>query len=144
MIVLISSCLLGINCRYDGGNNRAKMLDKMIQEHQLTPVCPEQLGGLPTPREPSNIINGDGRDVLDGKARVINIIGEDVTQAFIKGARETLKIAMLFGVEKAILKARSPSCGLATPYCESNSGSGPGVTAALLISNDIEIIEIDS
>ena len=141
MPVLVSACLLGIRCRYDRGHNRTEEVIKTVKEIQFIPICPEQLGGLPTPRAPSNIIDGDGNDVLNGNARVISITGEDVTEAFIKGAEESFKLTLLSGAKKAILKRRSPSCGLSTPYCETNSGYGPGVTAALFISHDIEIIE---
>jgi len=110
---------------------------------QFIPVCPEQLGGLPTPRALSNIVKGDGKTVLAGGAQVTNSLGEDVTAAFIKGARETLKLARITGAKKAILKDKSPSCGLNTPYCETDTGYGLGVTAALLLSAGIEIIEIN-
>jgi len=139
--VLVSACLLGIRCRYDKGHNRNEEIIKTVKETRFIPICPEQLGGLPTPRAPSNIINGDGKDVLNGNARVISTTGDDVTGAFIEGAQESLKLAILSGAKKAILKRRSPSCGLSTPYCETNSGYGPGVTAVLFTSHDIEIIE---
>jgi uncharacterized protein YbbK (DUF523 family) len=141
--VLISSCLLGITCRYDGGHSRVEEIVTKAHEIHLIPVCPEQLGGLPTPRAPSNIINGDGKRVLSEHARVVNSLGEDVTQAFLKGARETLNLARMTGATKALLKHKSPSCGLATPYCETDSGYGVGVTAALLLSAGIEVIEIN-
>lgn len=143
MPVLISGCLLGIECRYDGGHSRVEEIIKKAQEMQFIPICPEQLGGLPTPRAPSNIVKGDGKGVLAGHARVINTLGEDVTEAFIKGAQESLKLARLTGAKKAILKNKSPSCGLNTPYCETDTGYGLGVTAALLLSAGIEIIEIN-
>ncbi len=140
--VLISSCLLGIECRYDGGHSRVEEIIKRAKEMQFIPVCPEQFGGLPTPRAPSSIVKGDGKDVLAGHARVINSLGEDVTEAFIKGARESLKLARITGAKKAILKNKSPACGLNTPYCETDTGHGLGVTAALLLSAGIEIVEI--
>ncbi len=143
MPVLISSCLLGIECRYDAYHSRDDEIIKKAQEIQFIPICPEQLGGLSTPRAPSNIIKGDGKGVLFGHAQVINILGEDVTEAFIKGARESLKLARITGATKAILKNKSPSCGLNTPYCETDTGYGMGVTAALLLSNGIRIIEIN-
>ncbi len=143
MPVLISGCLLGIECRYDGGHSRVEEIIEKAQEMQFIPICPEQLGGLPTPRAPSNIVKGDGKGVLAGHARVINTLGEDVTEAFIKGAQESLKLARLTGAKKAILKNKSPSCGLNTPYCETDTGYGLGVTAALLLSAGIEIIEIN-
>ena len=142
MPVLISSCLLGIECRYDGGHSRVEDIIKKAQEIQFIPICPEQLGGLPTPRAQSNIVKGDGKGVLTGNARVINSLGEDVTGAFIKGAQESLKLARITGAKKAILKDKSPSCGLSTPYCETDTGHGLGVTAALFLSAGIEIIEI--
>lgn len=140
--VLISSCLLGIECRYDGGHSRVEEIIKRAKEIRFIPICPEQFGGLPTPRAPSSIVKGDGKDVLAGHARVINSLGEDVTEAFIKGAQESLKLARITGAKKAILKNKSPACGLNTPYCETDAGHGLGVTAALLLSAGIEIIEI--
>ena len=110
----------------------------------VIPICPEQLGGLPTPRPPSNIVNGDGEEVLCGRARVINDRGEDVTGAFLKGARETLALARLTGAKKAFLKGKSPSCGLRTPYCETDTGYGIGVTAALLLREGIEVVEVNA
>jgi uncharacterized protein YbbK (DUF523 family) len=110
----------------------------------IIPICPEQLGGLPTPRPPSTIVNGDGEEVLRGRARVINDRGEDVTGAFLKGARESLALAKLTGAQKAFLKGKSPSCGLRTPYCETATGYGIGVTAALLLCNGIEVVEMNS
>lgn len=141
--MLISSCLLGIGCRYDGSHSRVEEIIKKSQEVQFIPICPEQLGGLPTPRAPSNIVKGDGKGVLAGQAQVVNSLGEDVTGSFMKGAWETLKLARITGAKKAILKNKSPSCGLTTPYCETDTGYGIGVTAALLLSAGIEIVEID-
>ena len=143
MPILISSCLLGIKCRYDGGHCRSEEIIEKAQEIQFIPICPEQLGGLSTPRVPSYIVEGDGKGVLSGHARVINSLGKDVTEAFIKGARESLKLAQLTGATKAILKNKSPSCGLNTPYCETDTGYGLGVTAALLLKAGITIIEIN-
>ncbi len=143
MPVLISSCLLGIGCRYDGSHSRVEEIIRKAQEMQFIPICPEQLGGLPTPRASSKIAAGDGKGVLAGHARVIDSLGEDVTGAFIKGARETLKLARITGAKKAILKNKSPSCGLNTPYCETDTGYGLGVTAAILLDAGIEVVEID-
>jgi uncharacterized protein YbbK (DUF523 family) len=142
--VLVSSCLLGVACRYDGDHSLAEEIARKARQMHVIPICPEQLGGLPTPRPPSNIVNGDGEEVLRGRARVINDQGEDVTQAFLKGARETLALAKLTGAQKAILKGKSPSCGLRTPYCETETGYGIGVTAALLLRNGIEIVEANA
>ncbi len=143
MPVLISSCLLGVECRHDGAHSRVEEIVKKARELHLLPVCPEQLGGLPTPRLPSNMVRGDGQGVLAGFARVVNTAGEDVTTAFLKGARETLSLAEVTGATKAFLRKGSPSCGLTTSYCETDSGYGVGVTAALLLKAGIEIVEID-
>jgi uncharacterized protein YbbK (DUF523 family) len=140
---LISSCLLGITCRYDGGHSSVDEIVVKLRDLHLIPICPEQLGGLPTPRSPSTIVKGDGRAVLAGHGQVINSSGQDVTAAFLKGARETLRLAEISGATTALLKNKSPSCGLATPYCEADNGYGIGVTAALLTSAGIEVIEID-
>ncbi len=97
------------------------------------PVCPEQLGGLSTPRPPARIVGGDGFDVLAGRAKVIRRgDGVDVTEAFVRGAKECLKLVEIFGLEKALLKAKSPSCGLMRPV---------GVTAAALLLSGVEIRE---
>jgi uncharacterized protein YbbK (DUF523 family) len=141
--VLISSCLLGIACRYDGEHSRVEELVAKLRDLHFIPICPEQLGGLPTPRSPVTIIHGDGRAVLTGNGKVMNSLGQDVTAAFLKGARETLRLAEISGAKTALLKNKSPSCGLATPYCETDTGYGLGVTAALLTSAGIEVIEID-
>lgn len=106
------------------------------------PFCPEQLGGLPTPRPPANMKGGDGQDVLLGKAKLINAAGNDVTDAFRKGAKEAYLLARLAGVSLSIMKDRSPSCGLTTPYCEKTNGHGIGVTAALFLSNGINVFEL--
>ncbi len=144
MPVLVSSCLLGVSCRYDGDHSLAKEIARKVRHMHVIPICPEQLGGLPTPRPPSKIVNGDGEEVLRGRARVINDRGEDVTRAFLKGARETLALAKLTGAQKALLKAKSPSCGLRTPYCKTDTGYGIGVTAALLLREGIEVVEVNA
>jgi uncharacterized protein YbbK (DUF523 family) len=109
-MILVSACLAGINCKYNGKNNLNRKIQKLVKEGKAIPVCPEQLGGLPTPRESANL-TGNGLNVLQGVAKVLTKSGKDVTINFVKGAREVLKLAKLLGVEKAILKARSPSCG---------------------------------
>jgi len=141
--ILISGCLIGVCCRYDGGESGSSGIIKFSSSTNFIPFCPEQLGGLPTPRPPADIKGGDGRDVLSGKARVINAKGEDVTIAFRKGAEESLRLARLFGVRIALLKDKSPSCGMSTVYCEGSTESGMGVTAALFESSGIKMMEID-
>ena len=139
---MISACLIGVNCRYDGGHSTCPDLLSYVADVSFIPFCPEQLGGLPTPRPAANIKGGDGRQVLEGKARLINSDGEDVTRAFVKGAEEAYALARLSGSRLAIMKDRSPSCGLATPYVDTPSGQGIGVTAALFISRGIRIFEL--
>ena len=142
MVKICSACLLGIKCRYDGRDKpNAKVLD-LAKKEILIPVCPEQLGGLSSPRDPSET-TGIGSEVLDGKARVITKDGKDVTQNFIKGAEEVLKLAKLFNVKEAILKQRSPSCGCGKIYDGTFSNTlvdGDGVAAALLKRNNINVI----
>ncbi len=140
--VLISACLFGEKCRYDGKSSFNKSISFYKDVVNFISFCPEQLGGLPTPRPASNIFGGDGMDVLLGKARVINVNGVDVTENFKIGAYKALEIAQEFGVSLAIMKDKSPSCGIKTPYCETASGYGMGVTAALFKLYGIKIIEL--
>jgi uncharacterized protein YbbK (DUF523 family) len=114
-----------------------------MRKGQLIPVCPEQLGGLPTPRKTCEIMGGTGLDVLQGRAKVINRDGEDLSNNFIRGAEETLFIAQKMGIKRAILQRRSPSCGVGKIYDGTFSSSlinGNGVTAALLLINGITVI----
>lgn len=139
---LISACLLGCECRYDGGHNRVGKIEEWLRKGEAIPVCPEQLGGLPTPRCPAEIVGGDGFDVLDGRARVVDKEGNDVTEAFIHGAKQALHMAQTAGVRTAILKERSPSCGSSTIYNGTFSKEkrpGMGVTAALLSRHGISV-----
>jgi len=139
--VMISACLLGVRCRYDGGHSLCPGLISALDSIHIVPFCPEQLGGLPTPRSPANITHGDGSDVLQGSARIIDAQGMDVTRPFKKGAEEALKLARLTRASVAVMKDRSPSCGIVTPYCENEKGMGPGVTAALFQQSGMEILE---
>ena len=123
--ILVSSCLAGLCTRYDGRLIPDPDCIALLQDRIWIPVCPEQLGGLATPRSPADIVGGGGDDVLSGHARVICRDGSDVTEAFIKGARQVLEICRKQDIREIILKARSPSCGV----------SKPGVTAALLQKN---------
>lgn len=140
MNILISACLLGVNCRYDGAGKLIDEIDKLKEIYNLIPVCPEVYGGLETPRESAEIID----------EKVINRKGEDVSENFTKGANETLHLAKLYNCKYAILKERSPSCGFEEVYDGTFSGNlvkGNGITAELLSKNGIKIIgesEIDS
>ena len=132
-MIIVSACLVGINCRYDGGNNTDQKVIELINKGIAIPVCPEQLGGLTTPRIPAEIIGN----------KVINKNGEDVTGYFEKGARETLQITKLANCQKAILKQNSPSCGYGKIYDGTHTGkiiAGKGITAKLLEDNGIKII----
>ncbi|MEW8977382.1 MAG: DUF523 domain-containing protein [Symbiobacterium sp.] len=141
-MILVSACLVGCHCRYDGGTKERPDLVKLIRQGRAVPVCPEQMGGLPTPRVPAEIVGGDGEAVLDGRARVVNSAGDDVTAQFLAGAREALRMAEAAGASVAILKERSPSCGSAAIYDGTFSGAtvpGAGVTAALLRRHGVRV-----
>ncbi|TCP53798.1 uncharacterized protein YbbK (DUF523 family) [Tumebacillus sp. BK434] len=139
---VISACLVGCQCRYDGDDNLIREFQEMVEKGEAVFVCPEQLGGLSTPRPPAQIVGGTGEDVLDGKAKVVTDQGEDVTAEFVKGAEQALKMAQLVGAQEAILKERSPSCGSSVIYDGSFSGAkmpGDGVTSALLRRHGIAV-----
>ncbi len=147
MAKLVSACLMGVKCRYDGTSAREPKLLKLAKKERLVPICPEQLGGLPTPREPAWIVGDDGSDVLKGVAKVISRSGGDVTENFCRGAEEALRVAKLFGAREAILKARSPSCGcgkIREPFSFDKLKEGDGVTAALLKKNGIKVVSEES
>lgn len=142
--ILISACLLGIRVRYDGlilpVSNR--LIDALKQMPNIIPFCPEVTGGLPVPRLPSEISGGDGRLVIDGKAVVNDIKGNDVTSYFITGAEKALEAAINNNIRAAILKEKSPSCGSAFIYdgtFTKTLKSGRGVTAALLEKHGIRV-----
>ncbi|MQY59547.1 MAG: DUF523 domain-containing protein [Clostridia bacterium] len=141
---LVSACLLGIRCAWDGkARYKNKRVIELLRKETLIPVCPEQLGGLATPREFQEIEKGSGDDVLDGKSRVKNKIGQDVTRQFIRGAKEALKIAKQYNIKEFIAKSRSPSCGCGFIYDGSFSKrliKGDGVTVALFKRNGIKVI----
>lgn len=135
---LISACLAGVNCRYDGKNSENELIMTLVKEGKAILVCPEELGGLPTPRSSCEIVCDD-----KGIKRVKTKFGEDKTEEFLKGAYETLRIANNHNVKKAILKAKSPSCGFRKIYDGSFTRKlidGNGFTAELLIKNGIEVI----
>lgn len=132
MTLLVSACLLGLPCRYDGAAKPAPQVLALMEEYRLIPVCPEQLGGLPTPRPPAECRG----------CRVINRAGRDVTAEYVRGAESALELARLYGCRGAILKERSPSCGCGYIYDGSFSGTlipGDGVTARLLKAHGIPV-----
>lgn len=137
-MIIVSACLAGFGCRYDGKTKADPKIVELVRQGLAIPVCPEQLGGLPTPRPPA--------ELSCDEQRVINAEGTDVTAQFVHGAQQVLTICRLYGASKAILKARSPSCGKGTIYDGSFSGSlrcGNGLTARLLMDNGIEIETAD-
>jgi uncharacterized protein YbbK (DUF523 family) len=144
--IAVSACLLGVPCRYDGkafGQNLASVFD----DYEVVPICPEQLGGLPTPRTPCEIQGGDGNDVLGGKAYVVDKKGKDITEAFVKGALDALEIMKKKEILIAVLKSRSPSCGSGMIYAGSFDGKlkpGDGLVAALFKKMGIKIYNEDT
>lgn len=138
---LVSACLAGIDCRYNGKNNENEKVVQIVKSGRAILVCPEQLGGLNTPRLPSEIV------IVNGEIKVISTDGEDVTSEFLKGAEQTLKIAKMMNIKKAILKSRSPSCGYGKIYDGSFSKNlidGNGITTELLERNGIKIFDENS
>ena len=135
---LCSACLLGVKCAYDGKARQNIKIIELSKKEVLIPVCPEQLGGLPTPRESSEIVCNDSK-----AKKIVTESGNDVTQQFRKGAEEVLRIAKLLNIESAVLKQRSPSCGCGQVYDGTFSGTtveGDGITTALLKKKGIKVI----
>jgi uncharacterized protein YbbK (DUF523 family) len=140
--VLVSACLAGIPTRFDGTGARDDLVGRLVAEGRAVLVCPEVDGGLGTPRPPAEIVGGDGHDVLAGRARVLTKDGVDVTDAYLRGAEAALAMAQQVGAQAAVLKSRSPSCGLGAIYDGSHTRTlqdGDGVTVALLRSSGIVV-----
>ena len=130
--IIVSACLLGENCKYNGGNNKCEDIIALAEKFEIIPVCPESFGGLPIPRVPSEIKDG----------RVYSKTGEDLTEAFLSGAEQTLYIAKEANAPCAVLKENSPSCGFGKIYDGTFSGNkidGNGITAQLLYDNEIQV-----
>jgi len=138
-VYLVSACLVGVRCRYDGESREDPEAVELLARGEAIPVCPEQLGGLSTPRPRAEFVGGDGEAVLEGMARVVSEDGRDVTYAFLRGAEEVLRIALLVGVREAIFKDKSPSCGVRTIWLEGKKVPGIGVTSALLRRSGIVV-----
>lgn len=137
--VFVSACLLGLRCRYDGTSRPCRaVLD--IPCITVIPVCPEQLGGLPTPRPSAGFAGGDGDAVLGGTARIVDAQGRDVTPSFVLGAGQVCMLAENLHVRHAILKERSPSCGTHLVWQDGALCPGRGVTAAMLVRLGIDIM----
>jgi uncharacterized protein YbbK (DUF523 family) len=142
--VLVSACLLGRSCRYDGRHNHDRALEEELARRGERPVpcCPEEEGGLGTPRPPA-WIQGDALAVLDGTGSVVTDAGRDVTQAFLRGARSALARCRLDGIKRAYLKERSPSCGVRQTHVDGVLVLGPGITAGLLARAGLEVIGVE-
>ena len=141
--VLVSACLAGRACRFDGRANPDDEVERLVSEGRAVLVCPEEDGGLGTPRPAAEIVGGDGTDVLEGRARVLTRAGLVVSEEYLDGARVAQRRAREAGVEVAILKSRSPSCGRGCIYDGTfarNVRQGDGVTAALLQREGIEVV----
>jgi uncharacterized protein YbbK (DUF523 family) len=146
-VKLVSACLVGVKCNFAGGCFKRQELSDELAAGGLFPICPEVMGGLPSPRPPAEIQGGDGGDVLDGRARVVTIEGEDVTERFVAGARAALAIARALGADEAILIEKSPSCGTGGILDGSFSFTfkpGDGVAAALLKRGGIRVTRADA
>jgi len=128
---LVSACLIGLCTRYDGQSKANPSCLRQLNGYHWIPVCPEQLGGLATPRPAASLEGGDGYGVLAGTAQVIDSYGNDVTEPFLRGAAMVLTIARAQNIDLCFLKSGSPSCGL-EPL--------PGVTAALLLTHGIQVV----
>lgn len=134
MKIMVSACLLGENCKYSGGNNRDERVLAFLAGHEVVPVCPEVMGGLPTPRPPAEIVKGE----------VINQLGVSVDREYRLGAQKTLEIAMREKIDLAILQSRSPSCGVKQIYDGTFTGTkipGQGVCVALLMENGFAVLD---
>lgn len=141
-MILVSMCLIGINCNYKGESKPNKRVIELVKMGKAIPICPEQLGGLPTPRSGARIIKGDGKDVLEGNSKLITDDGKDVTEQYLKGAYETLKLCRMLNVKVVVLKQGSPSCGNGKTQGGENERKtvdGDGVTTALLKKNGIKV-----
>lgn len=141
-IVLVSACLMGVACRYDGRSKLVEGLAADAAGATLVPVCPEELGQLATPRAKAELRGGDGHAVLDGRARVVDERGCDVTDAFLAGAARTASIARAVGATAAWLTERSPSCGVTATHADGRVIGGPGATAAALLRLGLEVTGI--
>ncbi|MBU1061629.1 MAG: DUF523 domain-containing protein [Candidatus Omnitrophica bacterium] len=141
-MILVSACLAGIDCAWDGKNRLDAGIKRLLDENLAIAICPELLGGRNIPRARTEIKGGNGEDVLNGKAKVFDEEGKDVTVEFLKGAYATLSIVKKYNIKKAVLKSKSPSCGVGKIYDGNFKGNliaGDGVTGALLKREGLEV-----
>ncbi len=139
--VLVSACLIGCYCRHDGRTNQDRVLERELEREGLraVPFCPEEHGGMGTPRPAAWISATGAAAVLEGRAQVRTEAGADVTQAFLAGARGALDACRAQGIRRAYLKERSPSCGTRQTHVDGKLVEGPGVTSELLARAGIEV-----
>lgn len=140
-MVVVSACLVGVPCRYNGGHCRSPSLLHALRHTPFLALCPEVLGGLPVPRPPAQIFDGDGFAVLAGQARLLNEAGHDVTAQFLAGAQQALALLRPLSPQICYLKTRSPSCGWG------QIGASPtviGVWAALLVQEEFRVIPVEA
>ena len=135
-----SACLVGLKTRYDGADALDPSVYRLFREGKIIPLCPEQLGGLSTPRLRAEIVEGSGDDVLDGKSVVLLEDGTDVTLHFLRGAQEVLRVTRELGIRRFYLKSKSPSCGVGRIAAQGRLRRGNGVCAAALLRDGIELI----
>lgn len=143
--VLVSACLVGRECRYDGRASTDRVLERQLQRDGLeaVPFCPEEHGGLGTPRPRAWIERESAAAVLDGRDRVVTDAGRDVTREFVAGAAGALATCRLLGLKRAFLKERSPSCGACRTHVASVLADGPGLTTELLRRSGIEVTPVE-
>ena len=137
-----SACLVGLRTRFDGEDSREKAVCRLFAEGKIIPLCPEQLGGLSTPRLRAEIVDGAGEDVLDGHSAVLLEDGTDVTLQFLRGADEVLKVVKRLGIQRFYMKSRSPSCGVGRIYAKGKLKNANGVCAAVLLREGVELISV--
>ena len=139
-MIIVSACLVGINCKYSGGNNYNQKIFDLVKEGKAIPICPEQLGGLNTPRKPVEL------KVINGKRYAIDNEGNDLTENFERGALEVLNLAKDLNINKAILQPRSPSCGVNKIYSgnfDNKLVDGNGILTELLKQNGIDVLPLN-
>lgn len=145
-MIVVSACLAGIPCRFDGTAKSNEEVIEMVKQKKAIPACPECMAGLRQPRPPAEIVGGDGRDVLAGRAEVYNKDKARITEDFVRGAEKFLAFVKKQDAQTVMLKSKSPSCGVSRVYDGSFSGhlrEGCGVTCALLEQNGVKVIEVD-
>jgi uncharacterized protein YbbK (DUF523 family) len=136
---IVSACLCGIPCRYDGTSSPNKQVVELVRKGRAIPICPEVLGGLSIPRIGMDLVGGEGKDVLDGSARVISRKGEDLTVSLVRGALASFRIAKKLRIKKALMKQKSPSCGCGLIKRRGRTIKGDGVTTALFKREGITV-----